>query len=1174
MWLFRVRVTSTPSIGPFSAPAVLRVRSRALRIARILVILGLIVAASGRPAHSRPGDDPKPPAQQDPVYLFLNAPDDLDAFWKLIGRPDRVVLDGDLYRKLRQSSEALKPKSARSLAVIEALKVNGRVVGDWAHLSFEYRVVLEVEGPEWVPVRLDALTLSEAREGSKDLASKIGEDRGWQVELRGKGEHIIKVDLIAPVKATVEGKRIELTIPPVASTAIDIIVPQNVLEASTGLNEKLAIEPGEQGNSGGTRLQARLSPRSKLELAWRERLDPAAKLPPLLEATGDLALEVDRDSIQTRSTWGIRSIRGTVGQITLRLDLAEEVLDVLVDDHPVLVETRREAGRSVISIPLAEPLRPESSRAVVLTTRRGIGSEGTVRPVIEGYAFDQAKVQSGMIAIARSGPLFINSTTTRGLRRIDPRTELSDRLRNRADTVLAFKFSGPPFELGLSIESAPPRLRIDERTTITLDPRSARLQSRLDCQTSQGSIFEVKVLLPPGLDYEGAEPAETISSVVMVPLDTRAKVGVGLDVPRMLTIKLKPQAIDSGSFWIGLKGWSAIDPSKPVAVPLFRPEADASHGGRFVVVTDRNVSAELASGNGEEPSSFRIDWGQPPADWIWPERKPSPEQSLLWLRSDASPDTLPLKVAVHPRTIHHDSTLTATIDRKGADVVEEISGEVAFGTLAKLDLAIPREVGDRWEVEGLERTFQEPLEAEPDGSRPYRIKFPRSFSDTFRLRLRYHLPLTRLSQNEPGGRIILAPIRVLEGTSTGRRVLISAEPGVEVQAEAKGWSVATDRRLSDRISLTRTQESAGPVVVLVRPGPQFPLPGLVVSRLWLRTAQRLDNDLATSAYFWVETRENSMVIGLEPGSRWVRARVGTTELGEGSVEQVQPDEYRLRFPASTPSGPVLVAIDYTVPVSAISRGWPAPKLLNGGVIQQTVWEAQVLGTRAGVGTPSGWLDENEWYWDGLIWQRRPWKGPLELASWLTGGNTRYRLTDSIDLGDRGSRHSYVFSRVGPPTNLRFPVYSRFSLLLLCSGPALLAGLLVLARRPPPRWIAASVLTGGFAFGSLVEPDVLILVLQSSALGVALWLTALVIHWWIERRNPRRPVGDLGSIVPANSSTGSTFERAQGVGSDDSTAIRVRPITPPPAASTADHIVLTRNFGRPPDEHSTSELDIR
>jgi hypothetical protein len=1158
-----------------------------LRIARSLASIGLIVSACTLPAFGWSGDEPKPatpPTQEparavsaeDPVYLFLNAPTDLDAFWKLIARPDRVILGGSEYRKLLQSAETGKPAETRPTGVIEALTATGQVVGDCANLTLEFRVVLESAGPAWVSLRLDGLTLTEARERSADLPTRIVEDRGWQVELRGKGEHLVRVGLIAPVKSTVEGKRLEILIPPVASTAIDLGVPQTVVEASTGLNELLAIAPAEP-NRSGTRLQARLSPRSKLELSWRERVDPASKLPPLLEATGDVAVDVERDSILTRSTWDVSSIRGTVGQITLRLDPTEEVLDVLVESKPVMVEARRDGGRSLIVVPLTEPLRPGTSRSLTLSTRRPIAAEGTVRAILEGYSFDQTKVQSGMIAISRTGPLFLNPTSSRGLRRIDPRTELPDSLRTRADTVLAYEFNGPPFELVLRIEPAPPRLRIEERTTVTIDPRSARILTRLDCRPSQGKVFDVQVLLPKGLDFEGAESPDGVGPVRVVPLDQQRTLGVGLDVPRILSISLTPQAREHDSFVIVLKGWCSIDPSNLVSVPLFRPVVDSSPGGRFAVVTDRNVSVELAP-MGDEPANFRVDWGQPPVDWVWPNRKPGTEQSLLWLRSDANPETLPLRATVRPRSIRHETTLTATIDRKGAEVVEEITGEVAFGSLSKLDLTIPPEVADRWEIEGVERTIREPLETEADGSRRYRLKFPRDFADTFRLRIRYHLPFTRSHPNETGGRVNLSPIRVLEGISTGRKVLIAAEPSVDVQADAKGWSSVTfdatsspESGLPIRMSLTRQADDAGSVVVTARPGPQMPLPGVVVSRLWIKTVQQSDNGLASSAYFWVESRESSMLIGLAPGTVWVRARVGTTELGEGSVDLVRPDEYRLKFPSATPSGPILVAIDTIAPASAAVSGWPAPRLLGSGVIQQTVWEAQLLGTRAGVGTPSGWVDENQWSWDGLIWQRRPWKSPAELATWLTGGNTRYRLAESLDQEDRGNRHSYLFSRVGPPSTLQFAVFSRFTLLLLCSGPVLVAGLLVLSKRPPPRMVSLAGLIVAFGLGALVDPSVLILILQSSTLGVLLFLTALLIHWAIDRRNPRGAVGDLGMIVPA-SSVGSTFDRAPGVGSDDSTAIRVRP-TSASSASTADHIVISRTLGGPLHERSPSEPDL-
>ena len=65
-----------------------------------------------------------------------------------------------------------------------------------------------------------------------------------------------------------------------------------------------------------------------------------------------------------------------------------------------------------------------------------------------------AHEQSGAIGIAQNGNLWVGGTPERGLRRIDPRTELPDLLRARPGTSLAYQFVDQPFELTLRVEPA------------------------------------------------------------------------------------------------------------------------------------------------------------------------------------------------------------------------------------------------------------------------------------------------------------------------------------------------------------------------------------------------------------------------------------------------------------------------------------------------------------------------------------------------------------------------------------------------------------------------------------------------------------------------------------------------------------------------------------------------
>ncbi len=141
---------------------------------------------------------------------------------------------------------------------------------------------------------------------------------------------------------------------------------------------------------------------------------------------------------------------------------------------------------------------------------------------------------------------------------------------------------------------------------------------------------------------------------------------------------------------------------------------------------------------------------------------------LLWLRCDADPEAIPLNVTVRPRSIRHESNLAASIDRRGAEVVDEVVGEVAFGVASRLDISLPPEVPDRWEVEGIELAGRDPLGTEPGGGRRYRLRFARDYADAFRFRVRYRLPFAQPPEGNHEAKLRLEPIRVLEGNSKGQ----------------------------------------------------------------------------------------------------------------------------------------------------------------------------------------------------------------------------------------------------------------------------------------------------------------------------------------------------------------------------------------------------------------------
>ena len=132
---------------------------------------------------------------------------------------------------------------------------------------------------------------------------------------------------------------------------------------------------------------------------------------------------------------------------------------------------------------------------------------------------------------------------------------------------------------------------------------------------------------------------------------------------------------------------------------------------------------------------------------------------------------------------------------------------------------------------------------------------------------------------------------------------------------------------------------------------------------------------------------------------------------------------------------------------------------------------------------------------------------------------------------------------------------------------------MLAGRPPPRLVGAIALILAFAGALALEPSATIPLAQSAVPGVLLWVAALSMNGYLERRGHlRRPAVPIPSTSPAASipPSGLTINLPAGVGADESTAIRPRALSPS-SLSTGEHIVLSRPPIIPAEDPSAAVL---
>ena len=403
---------------------------------------------------------------------------------------------------------------------------------------------------------------------------------------------------------------------------------------------------------------------------------------------------------------------------------------------------------------------------------------------------------------------------------------------------------------------------------------------------------------------------------------------------------------------------------------------------------------------------------------------------------------------------------------------------------------------------------------------------------------------------------------------------LSLAPEIVLDGTAPGWT-----RASDDIRVEPGAEASAIEFVAEEPGRDgrpftfkalaletVPLPPFVVPRLLIKTVQGADGTNTSTAGFWVESHGPDFAFALPEGARWIGARVD----GGRFAGQVDFDpagsQYRLRLPSEVGLKPVLVELEYEPSGPESPTKWGAPRLLDGGVVLQTLWEVRLPWSLAAVGVPRGWSDENQWYWTGYAWEQRGRHKEASLNDWLLGAGASALAADDFDGAIVNDSDRYLFSRSGQPVALSVWIVPRSWLVAVCSGATLFVGFLAIFTKIRFRTIWLGIAGLGLLAAVLVQPSVTFLAIQSALIGGVLTLLGLVIERLLERSRPQRMLAHRGSVLTSPAGAGSSLSRSPAVGSDDSTAIRIR------VPSTMEYCAAPVAADRVAEESRSSSLE--
>ena len=1100
-------------------------------------------AAATAPAVGREKGDS--PDRTSPWFIILNAPHDLDALWQKTEHPDLMLIKSDQARgkELRDGLSGKREEPKRWL--VESVQVRGQVIERFAKLTVELLIVVKGAGSVWAPIRLDGQTLIGAREGALDLDLRRVETGQWQVKLVGEGEHRISVELRAPVMVAQVSKSLSLAIPEAASTGVDLDFSHGETDIVIGANEVLGHD--KPGNGKETHLTAHLSPRSKLDVSWTSDADAATRNAPLLTAKGEIAIDIDEEQVRTRSSWAVRCVRGATRILEMRIDDNDEVTEFQLDEQSGESRIERVRGTGKLTIRLTDALRVGAVKRLVMKTRRSFVNASARRILFTGFRLVDAREQTGFIGITQSANLFVKPSASQGLQPVAT-DKLPADLRTRPSTSLAFEFLDQPFLLELGVESSPPLIKADSKTLFRIDAERVRSETTIELDWVRGELSEVELGVAAGLQLISVDPPEVVESAHLSD-EILARGSKGQNAhARLLRVRLTALGRDSNRVTLMLTGLQRISTHARVNLGLFTPLNAMSMSGSYALVGERGLALELEDDSGRIIRSrdpFVVANG-PKAGWPWTSLRGVQGPAPLLLSDDGNSRFLPIRITRHARTITQDTVLSAQVSRRWVDLLGRATFTVRHGALSSLEIRVPASIADRWELLEKELVDREELGRDPDGTMRYRLSFARPVVDKATVRFRYRLPLVPGLDARSVSEITIPEISFKNVSPGPTKMEMSLAPEIVLKETDKAWARSTDDVRGESaaegalISFEDGDPSSRqrPFTFKALALEPVPLPSFVVPRLLLKTVSGGDDPIRNSALYWVESHGPDFPFALPEGARWIGARV------DGRLaEQVDYDpsrvSYRLRFPAEVGSRPALVELEYQLSERVTKSKWPVPRLLDGGVVLQALWEVRAPLSKALLGVPSGWSDENQWYWSGYMWKRRPWKNLSEINEWVLGAGTASHGLDEFDRSNLDDSARYLFSRSGPPVELDIWIVPRSWLVAVCSGATLLVGFFVIFSRPRFRttWVVIAGL--GLLAAVKAQPSVIFLVLESAVLGAVLTLLGLVIEVLIMRSRSSSNRARGGALPAARTGTDSSLKRSPDVGSDDSTAIRLR-----------------------------------
>lgn len=1009
------------------------------------------------------------------------------------------------FMTLYRLKEGLAQRELRPRYSIQQMSAVGRADAQFAELTIDFKIIVRDDDWVRVPLRLDAAILRETAvfKGSGEYCLDVQRDAdgkgrsGYICWIRGPSDqpHELTLKMLVPVTSIGEVSRLRLLAP--RATASDLTLTVPIANATGRVSDGARLEPPSGGSGGKTQFTVR-GLGGDFELTWQEKTEQVNRQLAVLKVEGSILVRIDRLRIDTTANLSVSSFDAPFDQFRVRLPQGAELVPLSPTGYSVeeisadLVEVRLDGKTSgPVEVRLATTRSIQPSQSFELAGFEVVSS-----------SHQSAQRQSGHVDVVADSDWQVLWGSKSGATRVEPSPH--------EGIVGGFDYFVQPYSLTARLMPRETRIALEPEYLLLVGADEVRLEANLKYNVRGAKAYELDFALPAGWIYDDSGPSDVVDTDRVSVADTNV-ISLPLLQPATGKIELRVHA-----------HWPIPQRNGRLEIPLPKPQFN-SPGPAVVIVPDDDI--ELIPDHERMTGLIHQQ--------IDPQMQlPPRQQAPLFYRGEASDAVFAATLQVHGRSTTVEVSSHVVLDPQAAKVEQELDYTIKYEPADHFTVRIPRELAtaNRLKFFHEGKLLPPPIDVAADllddtgtGSEDERSKtvrkwvvLPEGQIGSCKLVVQYSVPSYKVSPNEQT-RVTIPLVMPAEGELLGNRLDVTAGPEIEVAACSGPWTAAetgTPTSNPPRLLLS-AEEPTEQVELQVALENGRNEEATVVERAWVQT-WLTDSARQDRVVFSFTSSRNELRVAMPHG-----ATLGGMEvwLDDRRLTVRQDDEGRLIVPLFDDAHPHHYVLELR-PHFPLQRSGPGrmsieiPKLGDDVWIRRLYWELVLPRDEHVMLAPKGFTSECNWEWLGYFWGRRPLLESSELETWVGVSN----ITQSNPEGT----NRYLFSTMGDWQPCEFRTASRFWIVLIASGGALIAGLLLIyvpASRHPGTLFAAGI---GLLCAGLLFPEPTLLVAQAAILGLVLTLVAGLLQHSVARRR-RTILPEISSSILEKGSTQTQYQ---------------------------------------------------